>query len=180
MWFRWFRERYRIQEHEGQIMRDLLKTSAIAGAALLACLHPAVTSAQSEARVEVGVLNCVVSGGSGFIFGSSKDLDCSFEAADGGTERYYGQINKFGLDVGFTNKASLSWAVLAPTNDVSGTALAGTYLGASAEATAGVGAGANVLIGGSNDTISLQPLSVQGQTGLNAALGVSEMVLNPA
>jgi hypothetical protein len=57
-------------------------------------------------------------------------------------------------------------------------ALAGTYLGASAEATAGVGAGANLLIGGSDDTISLQPLSVQGQTGLNAALGVSELILN--
>ena len=161
-------------------MIDLLKKSAIAGAVALACLQPAVTSAQGESRVEIGVLNCIVSGGSGFIFGSSKDLDCTFEAADGGSERYYGQINKFGVDVGFTDKASLSWAVLAPTTEFPGGALAGNYIGASAEATAGVGAGANVLIGGSNDTISLQPLSVQGQTGLNAALGVSELVLDPA
>jgi hypothetical protein len=161
-------------------MRDLLKKTAIAGAALLACLQPAITLAQSESGVEIGILNCSVSGGTGFIFGSSKDLECTFESADGGTERYYGQINKFGLDVGFTNEASLSWAVLAPTSELSEGALAGTYLGASAEATAGVGAGANVLVGGSNDTISLQPLSVQSQTGLNAALGVSEIVLNPA
>jgi hypothetical protein len=163
---------------EGVLMFDVLKKSAIAGAVALACLQPVITSAQDDSKVKIGVLNCVVSEGSGFIFGSSKDLDCTFEAAGGDTERYYGQINKFGVDVGFTNKASLSWAVLAPTRDFTDGALAGTFLGASAEATAGVGAGANLLIGGSDDTISLQPLSVQGQTGLNAALGVSELVLD--
>lgn len=161
-------------------MIDSLKKSAIAGAVALACLHPVAASAENGGKVKVGVLNCVISEGSGFIFGSSKDLDCTFEAANGDTEHYYGQINKYGVDIGFTNKASLSWAVLAPTQDFSDSALAGTYLGASAEATAGVGGGANVLIGGSNETISLQPLSVQGQTGLNAALGVSEIVLDPA
>lgn len=161
-------------------MIDILKKSAIAGAVALVCLQPVAGSAGPEGRVKIGLLNCVISGGSGFIFGSSKDLDCKYKAANGETERYYGQINKFGVDIGYTNKASMRWVVLAPTREFYDGALAGTYLGASAEATAGIGAGANVLIGGSDDTISLQPLSIQGQTGLNAALGVSELVLDPA
>ena len=161
-------------------MIDILKKSAIAGAVALACLLPVAGSAAQGSKVKVGVLHCVISGGSGFIFGSSKDLFCNFKAANGEMERYYGQINKFGVDIGFTNKASLNWAVLAPTKDFSDSALAGTYLGASAEASAGLGAGANILIGGSDDTISLRPLSIQGQTGINAALGVAELILDPA
>ncbi|MBX2804671.1 MAG: DUF992 domain-containing protein [Hyphomicrobiales bacterium] len=159
-------------------MIGTLKKPAIAAALALACLQPAISEARNDAKVKIGILRCVVSEGTGFIFGSSKDLDCTFDAANGDTERYYGQINKFGVDIGFTNKASLSWAVLAPTRDFSDGALAGRYLGASAEATAGVGAGANILVGGSRDTFSLQPLSVQGQTGLNAAVGVSELILD--
>lgn len=161
-------------------MIDVMKKSAIAAAVALACLQPVAGSAGEGGKVKLGVLRCVISRGSGFIFGSSKDMDCKYKAVNGETERYYGQINKFGVDIGFTNEASLNWVVLAPTKGYSENALAGTYLGASAEATAGIGAGANVLIGGSEDTISLQPLSVQGQTGLNAALGVSELILDPA
>jgi hypothetical protein len=35
------------------------------------------------------------------------------------------------------------------------------------------GVGANVLIGGSNRTVTLQPVSFQGQSGLNVAAGVA-------
>jgi hypothetical protein len=133
-----------------------------------------------EGGVRVGVLTCQVSGGAGFVIGSSKDLRCHFDSAGGRHERYVGSIDKFGLDIGVTTKGVLSWAVFAPTDDMSRGALAGNYVGASAEATVGVGAGANLLIGGSNDTISLQPLSVQGQEGLNAALAVAGLALRPA
>lgn len=134
-------------------------------------------SAKEGEGVRVGILTCQISGGAGFVFGSSKSLSCTFESSSGETETYTGSINKFGLDIGVTGPATMTWAVIAPTNDIGYGALSGNYIGASAEATAGIGGGANLLVGGSNDTIALQPLSVQGQTGINAALAVSELVL---
>ena len=166
-----------------------MSKSRIAGAAALAGLSFFLLSGNmADARrhhkggegVRVGTLSCEVSGGAGFIIGSSKDLRCRFESAGGRHERYVGYIDKFGLDVGVTGPAYMSWTVIAPTNDMGRGALAGNYVGASAEATVGVGAGANVLVGGSQDTISLQPLSVQSQTGVNAALAVAGLVLRPA
>ena len=100
-------------------------------------------------------------------------------AQPGPREVYTGSITKFGLDIGGTTGGQMVWAVYAPTNAGHG-ALAGQYAGASAEATVGAGVGANVLIGGSNHTVQLQPLSVQGQTGLNLAAGVAGLNLEPA
>jgi hypothetical protein len=149
--------------------------AAVAALPLLLAGTPA--SAEKEGHVRAGVLTCEVKGGPGFVFGSSKTLRCRFESVSGRAERYVGSINKFGVDIGVTGDAVLTWAVLAPTTKVTPGALAGTYVGASAEASAGIGAGANLLVGGSMKTISLQPLSVQGQTGLNAALAVASLVL---
>lgn len=133
-------------------------------------------------RVEIGMLDCVVEGGSGFIFGSTKDVSCTYTPADGaGQENYFGAISKYGLDIGSTDVSFMKWAVFAPTaDDFRPGALAGDYFGASAEATAGVGVGANALVGGSNETFSLQPISVSSQTGLNFALAVSELELRSA
>lgn len=150
-----------------------------AGAALAAFYAPFGVQAK-DGKIDIGILTCQVSGGSGFIIGSSKDLECEFETAKGGVKHYNGQINKFGIDIGFTQSATISWAVIAPSIDVAEDTLAGTYLGASAEASAGLGGGANVLVHATNDSILLQPLSLQGQSGLNAALGVAELVLDPA
>ena len=153
----------------------------VAASALSAMLLGAPAAfAQKNEGVRVGVLTCQVEGGAGFIFGSSKELRCHFKSSDGRDERYVGSINKFGLDIGVTGPAIMTWAVLSPTDNVGRGALAGNFVGASAGASVGVGAGANVLVGGNDDTVSLQPLSVQGQTGLNAALAVSELVLEPA
>lgn len=151
---------------------------AAAAAALLAA--PAVAQ---EDRVEVGLLECVIEGGTGFVVGSSKDLRCTFDGVEEGRpiETYFGQVNKFGLDIGTTGTQVMQWAVFAPTSDPFGPgALAGDYVGATAEASVGVGGGANVLIGGSNQTITLQPISVQAQTGLNLAVGVTEFELRTA
>ncbi|MGE0500757.1 MAG: DUF992 domain-containing protein [Rhizobiaceae bacterium] len=152
-------------------------------AAALVAASFAVIPASAQDRTEVGLLDCKVEGGAGFIVGSSKDVSCIFTSADSSRapEAYVGSINKVGLDVGVTGAGVMKWSVLAPTSGQwPDGALAGNYVGASAEATAAVGVGANVLIGGSSDTIMLQPLSVQGQTGLNVAVGVTDFNLQPA
>lgn len=154
-------------------MRSIL--IAAAGACLLA-----MPAAAQEERFEVGLLECVIDGGTGFVIGSEKDLSCTFSGIEAGrpAEPYFGVVRKFGLDLGTTGTQVMQWAVFAPTSDPFGPgALAGDYVGATAEATVGVGAGANVLVGGSNQTFTLQPVSVQAQTGLNVALGVTEFQL---
>jgi Protein of unknown function (DUF992) len=126
--------------------------------------------------VKVGVLNCTVQGGVGLIFGSKKSMNCIFKRSGGGSENYTGSVSKIGVDIGVTKKSYISWAVFAP-GKVNRGALAGRYAGGSAEATLGLGLGANVLIGGSKDSIALQPLSVQGQAGLNLAVGIAGLRL---
>jgi hypothetical protein len=133
--------------------------------------------AQTTPRVEAGVLTCRVAGGAGFVFGSTKDLTCTFEH-QGKRESYGGSITKFGIDVGVTNVATLSWAVLTTTTALPRSALAGNYAGVSGEATVGVGIGANALVGGSSSSIVLQPLSVQSQQGLNIAAGIASLTLH--
>ena len=157
-------------------MRTLMKAILVAGAALA----PMGAVDAAPARTEVGVLNCVVEGGTGLIITSRKRLTCTFDPTDGVAavrETYVGEISKFGLDIGSTTGSVIAWLVLAPTTEYPPRALAGTYVGATGEATVGVGVGANLLVGGSNNTIALQPLSVQAQTGLNLALGAARLTL---
>ncbi|MEP9387946.1 DUF992 domain-containing protein [Mesorhizobium sp. KR9-304] len=153
---------------------------AAASTALLA----AIPAANSQTKgMELGVLDCKVEGGAGFIIGSTKDVLCTYRPADKnlGSENYHGTINKIGLDIGVTGQTLITWAVIAPNADLYAPgALAGDYVGASAEASAAIGAGANVLVGGSNRTFSLQPLSVQAQTGVNLAIGIAELKLRSA
>ena len=152
-------------------------TMAAAAAALGAGL---ATGAAADERIAVGLLTCGIKGGASFIFGSTRELRCVFKMAPGEEgERYEGEIHKYGLDLGITNSAVLEWTVLAPSRGIGAGALGGKYYGVAADASAGIGGGANVLAGGSNNTISLQPLSVQGQTGLNAAVTVAEVELRP-
>ena len=135
------------------------------------------TPANAQGGVRVGTLTCNVASGWGFVFGSSKGLRCTFAPAPGHPEQYAGTINKFGVDIGYTQGGVLVWAVFAPTANLAAGALNGNYVGATASATAGVGAGANVLVGGSNRTISLQPVSIEGNTGLNVAAGIGSISL---
>src|SRR6201996_6387460 len=129
--------------------------------------------------VRVGDLTCNVASGWGFIFGSSKDLHCTFRG-NGHHEHYVGSISKFGVDIGYTEGGVLVWGVFAPSSDVREGALQGDYAGATASATVGVGLGANVLIGGLDKSIALQPLSVEGNKGLNVAAGVGAISLKSA
>lgn len=149
---------------------------ATALAAVFASGQLATEPATAASGVNVGSLNCHVAGGSGFIFGSTKNLSCLFTRSDGTGERYHGEIKKYGVDLGFTDGAYMIWLVFAPGQVKKG-ALAGNYAGATADVAVGLGLGANVLIGGSNDQIALQPASVEGVTGLNVAAGFGQITL---
>ncbi len=145
----------------------------------------AIGGAAAQAPVQVGTLFCDVSAGIGMIIASQKSVQCTFapapmpQAPALPAELYSGSIKKFGLDIGATTAGQMLWAVYAPTNVIGPGALAGIYTGATAEATVAVGLGANVLVGGSNRTFALQPLSITGQTGLNVAAGVASLELRP-
>ena len=133
--------------------------------------------ANAASGVKVGVLSCSTKGGIGYIIGSSKAIDCAFKPSVGGrVEHYSGKLGKLGIDIGVTNDSVLAWAVFAPGKLKPGS-LAGGYAGVSAEATVGAGLGANVLVGGFQKTVNLQPLSVQAQTGLNIAGGIGTLRL---
>ena len=152
-------------------------TRFVASLVITAAVWQAPASAQE--RVQVGALECDISAGLSFIIGSQKRLSCLFvPSRPGPQEVYEGVINKFGLDIGVTAGGKMIWAVYAPT-DRWRNALAGSYVGASADASVGIGGGANVLVGGSNRTVALQPLSLQGQVGINLALGVADLELRP-
>jgi hypothetical protein len=158
------------------VQKEILNMKKFALAALFS-LGLAATPALAGSGVKVGVLNCTVAPGVGLIVVSSKSIDCTFEGTLGKKkERYKGTIDKLGIDIGFTGEGVMSWVVFAPGKLKRG-ALTGSYGGASAEATAVVGLGANVLVGGSDRSIALQPLSVQAQTGLNVAAGVAALRL---
>jgi hypothetical protein len=146
---------------------------------ILAAAFTAALVLPASAQTKVGTLDCDISAGIGMIVASQKGVQCTFTPSAGRRpEIYQGTITKYGVDIGATSGGRMIWAVFAPTNANLNGALAGGYAGATAEATVGAGAGANVLVGGSNRTITLQPLSVQGQTGLNLAVGVAGLSLN--
>jgi hypothetical protein len=137
-------------------------------------------AAAQQGGVELGMLDCAIGGGTGFIVGSKKAVACTFTPTNSkfAPETYAGTVSKWGVDIGSTDRAVMRWLVLGPSENIyAPRALAGGYVGASAQATAGVGAGANLLVGGSDNTFTLQPLSVQAQTGLNLALGVTNFEL---
>ncbi|HYA05321.1 MAG TPA: DUF992 domain-containing protein [Xanthobacteraceae bacterium] len=131
------------------------------------------------ARVQIGTLACSVSAGVGLIVASQRNVNCNFQADNGPTEAYTGTMTIVGVDIGFTSGSAIIWGVFAGTNRYVGM-LAGTYAGGTAQATVGAGVGANALVGGSNNSVALQPLSVQGQVGLNAAAGIGALELHLA
>jgi hypothetical protein len=154
--------------------------AALAATALSASVFasPALAQNPHPAGVKVGVLTCNESSGWGFVFGSSRKMRCTFSPNGDHVQRYTGDISKFGVDVGYQQAGVLLWAVIAPTKHVAPNALAGHYGGLTAGASVGVGVGANALIGGSGRTIALQPLSIEGTTGLNLAAGIGELTLH--
>jgi len=152
-------------------MRILL--TAVAGALLaLGC------ASSADAAVRVGTLRCIGAPKVGAIVASVQQTRCLFTGVNGRHERYVGQFGRIGADIGVTNRSELVWNVYAPTSLRHRTrALVGNYVGASADATIGVGGGANVLVGGNNATVSLQPISVKTETGLAVGAGLGQLQL---
>ena len=135
----------------------------------------------ARANVELGALFCHSDGGTGMVVVSELKLDCAFTPAAGGpAHRYVGVIRRYGLDLGVTQDVKFGWAVFAPTGVVAPGDLAGSYGGVQGNASVVVGAGANALAGGSSNSFTLQPVSAEGQTGLNVSAGVTELVLSAA
>jgi hypothetical protein len=138
-------------------------------------------AAQQGDTTKVGLLRCQTAPAVGLIVGSHQKLRCDFTPDTGGVgEMYTGYINRVGVDIGVKGGGVMTWAVIAPTTGLYAHALAGKYVGATGDVSLGIGAGAKVLVGGSHRTVTLQPLSVEGQVGVNLALGVAGLTLRPA
>jgi hypothetical protein len=166
--------------NKATLNRTKLNSLATACAALALALAMVPATAQEPGRTRVGTLTCNISPGVGLVVGGQRQLSCIYASARGrAREAYQGTVSTLGLDIGATSGGQLIWAVFAPTT-LRRAALAGIYAGATVGGTVGMGAGANVLVGGSDRTVALQPVSVQMQTGMNVAAGVSSMELRPA
>ncbi len=149
-------------------------------AAIAATLLASTASAQAPMnRVRVGVLECRGGASIGFVVGSVTNLGCVLRVEGLPEDRYIATIRKVGLDIGITQETALAWGVFAPVAQLAPGDLTGTYAGAQGSASLGVGVGGNVLVGGSNNTIALQPLSVQGSVGINLAAGLESLELSP-
>ncbi len=151
--------------------------SFIAAAAVAAAMAVPTFSAAEDLSAQAGYLRCDVAGSVSFIFGSSRDMTCAYEPAEGGAvQTYTGTIERYGVDIGYSERAVMLWGVATAGAAVPDGGLAGHYAGVSADVAAGYGVGVNVLVLG-DESVALQPLSVQGGEGLNVALGIAALTL---
>jgi hypothetical protein len=159
-------------------MRRSLILAGLAIATLVTSLAGA-SAQQPMQRLQVGVLECRGGASIGFIVGSVTNLGCVLRAEGLPEDRYIATIRKVGVDLGITQESALAWGVYAPVARLGPGDLSGNYAGAQGSASVGVGLGGNVLVGGSDNSIALQPLSVQGQVGLSVAAGLESLELRP-
>ena len=155
--------------------RSTVLASIAAGLLVVSC--GTADAQQPMKRVQVGVLECRGGASIGFVVGSVTNLGCVLRVQGMPEDRYIAVIQKVGLDIGITEETALAWNVFAPVARLAPGDLAGQYAGADASAVVGLGAGGNVLVGGSNKSIALQPLSVQGGVGLAVAAGLESLEL---
>jgi len=135
-------------------------------------------AAQAPQGTSAGMLTCKLAPSIGLIIGSRQRMACRFTPnGPYPPEAYVGVLGSVGLDIGITAGGVMAWGVIAPPTGVMNGKLAGTYVGASGAIGLGVGVGANALIGGSNRSVALQPVSVEATVGINLSLGVSSLTL---
>ena len=151
------------------------KPRVLLGALMIATAS--VSSAYGQRTVQVGTLNCKMGPTVGLVVGSVQRMSCTFSNNMGGREYYSATFRRVGLDLGISAGGRLAWAVYAPSSGLAPRALAGHYVGASGDIAVGLGVGANALVGGSRRTVALQPVSVEGQVGVNIALGAAGLRL---
>jgi hypothetical protein len=156
----------------------MLRTALAAACSAAAAFVTILTSPASaqEPRIQLGELDCSLSSSVGLVVTSQRNVSCFFHSANAPETPYVGTLTRVGLDIGITSGGKMVWTVFVNTDKYAGT-LSGSYVGATAEAAVALGLGANVLIGGSNESVVLQPVSVQSTTGFNIAAGVSQLNL---
>ena len=155
-----------------------MRLSTFTIATTLALIAP-LASANATPPVRAGILQCQGGQNVGFVVGSVTSLECVFRSEGRRPEPYIATVRRIGLDIGVTEQTQLSWAVNAPNSRLGRGELAGTYGGVGANASIGVGGGGNFLVGGPANIYVLQPISLQGQTGLNVAAGIADIQLEP-
>lgn len=160
------------------ITAALLGASALAGAAY-ADETAAGANTDDEGRVEVGYLECTMVSDEGNIVVSEQKFTCTFDPAEDGRadESYVATFGKLGLDLSRTTRETIRWAVLAPAEKYRVGVLEGEYAGVSADAALGAGIGAKALVGGLDESIALQPVSVTTQEGLGVSLAFESLTL---
>ena len=152
-----------------------LSTLAVATTALVASF----ATANALPPVRAGILQCQGGQNVGFVVGSVASLECIFQSEGRRPEPYIATVRRYGVDLGFTDQTRFSWAVNAPSASIGRGDLAGNYGGVGANASVGLGGGGNFLVGGPANSYALQPISLQGQTGLNVAAGIAGLELEP-
>lgn len=158
-----------------------MRVSIVSGVAVAIALVASVGSAGAvPQQYRAGVLECQGGQNVGFVLGSVTSLNCVFQGQGRRPEPYIATIRRAGVDLGFTQQTQLAWAVNAPNTRVGRGQLAGNYGGVGANASVGVGFGGNFLLGGPANAYTLQPISLQGQTGLNVTAGIADLELRPA
>jgi Protein of unknown function (DUF992) len=145
----------------------------------IAALATSAAGANTLPQVRAGILECQGGQNVGFVVGSVTSLECVFQSEGRRPEPYIATVHRYGVDLGFTQQTRFSWAVNAPSRRVGRGDLAGNYGGVGANASVGVGFGGNFLVGGPANSYALQPISVQGQTGLNVTAGIADIELQP-
>lgn len=158
----------------GRSKRSNVVAIFVAGLVFLALAGSGIAG---ELTTKTGVLTCQAASGFGWVVGSSRTVKCEYRPIDGAREEYTGTISKIGIDIGYLAPVVLVWAVVAPSSLPSAGALAGNYFGATAQAAILVGGGVNILTGGFERSVALQPVSIEGDTGLYVGLGIASMTL---
>jgi Protein of unknown function (DUF992) len=146
--------------------------------ALMVMIVPLAQAHQGR-PMRAGVLECEGRRTTGKLVMSQARLHCVFRSDGRQPERYVAKVRRYGVDLGLTDETRMAWAVNAPINDFGRSELRGRYGGLSANAAALFGFGGSFLLRGSDRAAALQPISLQGQTGLNLAAGVTEVELVP-
>jgi hypothetical protein len=166
---------------KGMVMRNnCLRQYVVSAILIITALILGPAGAHAQTWVQAGMLRCRLNPSIGFVIFGHQSMECSFQPVSGPVQAYEGAINTVGLDLGVSEGGRFAWAVFGPAAGIPNGALAGEYVGASGDIGLGVGVGANVLVGGSNRSVALQPVSLEGSVALNIVAGLSQLQLRPA
>lgn len=140
------------------------------------------TALYAEKGIKMGQMTIKAIPGTGhnLIVRSSVDVEAVFTDEAGNKEYYIGEMGyKLGVDLSIKSHEQLEYLVFSPAKDykTGSYALQGKYFGTKVSAQLGVGGGVQVLLGGFDGSISLQPLALDGTKGYGASAGLGYLYL---